>query len=77
MFLLQEEVLDIKEMKGGRRDTHEKNKKFTSTSCSVSLKVTITDNLIKTSSLMLVVFSYDGEDTVGTGDSELSTYLEM
>lgn len=51
--------------------------KFTSTSCSVSLKVTITDILIKTSSLMLVVFSHYGEETVGTVESELSPYLEM
>lgn len=43
-----------------------KNKKFTSTSRSVSLKVTITDILIKTSSLMLRVFSHDGGDRVGT-----------
>lgn len=39
----------------------ENNKKFTSTSCSVSLKVTTADILIKTSSLMLLVFSHDGE----------------
>ena len=41
-------------------------KQFTSTSRSVSLKVTITDILIKTSSSMLVVFPLDGGDTVGT-----------
>ena len=41
-------------------------KQFTSTSCSASLKVTITGILIKTSSLMLVGFSLDGGDTVGT-----------
>ena len=41
-------------------------KQFTSTSRSVSLKVTITDILIKTSSSMLVVFPLDGGETVGT-----------
>ena len=41
-------------------------KQFTSTSRSVSLKVTTTDILIKTSSSMLVVFPLDGGETVGT-----------
>lgn len=62
LFLLKEEVSALKEMKEG----YLWKKQFSSTSRSVSLKVTITDILIKTSSSMLVVFPLDGGDTVGT-----------
>lgn len=47
-----------------------KNKKITNTSCAMALKVTVTDIVIKTSSLMLVVFAHDGGDTVGPVQSQ-------
>lgn len=60
MFLLKEEVLPKgNEGKEGRREYLLENKKFTSTSCSVSLKITITD-------ILSMVFSHDKGDTVGT-----------